>query len=55
MSWLESIIDWRSLGCAVWNAQWSDRDDIKGYMWQYTDALEIGGRNFDGNMLYIDI
>jgi hypothetical protein len=55
MSWLESIIDWRSLGCAVWNAQWSDRDDIKGYMWQYTDALEIGGRNFDGNMLYIDL
>jgi GH25 family lysozyme M1 (1,4-beta-N-acetylmuramidase) len=55
LSWLEDYIDWRSLGCAVWNAQWSDQDDIKGYMWQYTDNLVIGGKAFDGNMLYHDI
>lgn len=55
LSWLENYIDWRSLGCAVWNAQWSDRDDIQGYMWQYTDSLIIGGKAFDGNLLYLDI
>ena len=52
-SWLTDYIDWRSLGCAVWNAQWSTNDDIKGYMWQYTDSLEIGGKYFDGNICYI--
>lgn len=51
-SWLADYIDWRSLGCAVWNAQWGRNDDIKGYMWQYTDRLEIGGRYFDGNIKY---
>lgn len=50
--WLTDYIDWRSLGCAVWNAQWGRNDDIKGYMWQYTDRLNIGGRLFDGNIKY---
>ena len=51
-SWLTDFIDWRSIGCAVWNAQWGNADDIKGYMWQFTDSLEIDGREFDGNILY---
>lgn len=51
-SWLTDYIDWRDLGCAVWNAQWSKCDDIKGYMWQFTDSLEIGGKLFDGNIKY---
>ncbi len=51
--WLTDYIDWRSLGCAVWNAQWSQNDDIKGYMWQYTDSLDISGQTFDGNICYI--
>ncbi|WP_371374214.1 GH25 family lysozyme [Sporomusa aerivorans] len=51
-SWLTDYIDWRSIGCAVWNAQWGRSDDIRGYMWQYTDSLEIGGRLFDGNIKY---
>ncbi len=50
--WLANYVDWRSLGCAVWNAQWSKTDDIKGYMWQYTDRLNIGGKLFDGNIKY---
>lgn len=62
-SWLESWIDWKSLGCAVWNAEWvggydpdpdTDKDDLKGYMWQYTDKKDIGGKIFDGNILYLD-
>lgn len=51
-SWLTNYIDWRSLGCAVWNAQWGRYDDIKGYMWQYTDSLAIADKYFDGNILY---
>lgn len=51
-SWLTDYIDWRSLGCAVWSAQWGETDDLKGYMWQYTDSLDIGGQLFDGNILY---
>lgn len=51
-SWLLDYIDWRSLGCAIWSAQWSARDDFRGYMWQYTDSLIIGGKKFDGNILY---
>ena len=56
-SWLQSYIDWRSLGCAVWNAQWGNNDDLKGYMWQYTDKLYIPGASrtelFDANILYL--
>lgn len=51
-SWLEKYIDWRDLGCAVWNAQWGHHDFLKGYMWQFTDVLNIGGELFDGNILY---
>lgn len=51
-SWLENYIDWRDLGCPIWSAQWSKRDLLQGYMWQYTDALQIGGKIFDGNILY---
>lgn len=55
LHWFENYIDWQSLGCAVWNAQWGYSDDIKGYMWQYTDELIIGGKAFDGDVLYHDI
>ena len=51
-SWLNDYIDWRGLGCAVWNAQWGRCDDIRGYMWQYTDSLVIAGKYFDGNIKY---
>lgn len=50
--WLEKYIDWRDLGCAVWNAQWGGRDFLRGYMWQYTNTEPIGGKFFDANILY---
>lgn len=50
--WFENFIDWRSLGCAIWNAQWGNADDLKGYMWQYTNQENIGGKLFDANILY---
>lgn len=53
-SWFDTYIDWRSLNCPIWNAQWGYSDDLKGYMWQYTDNLIIGGKNFDGNKMYLD-
>jgi lysozyme len=52
LSWLQTPIDWRGIGCAVWNAQWGADDDIKGMMWQYTDSLDIAGKSFDGDILY---
>ena len=54
LSWLENYIDWQGLGCAVWNAEWGKRDDLQGYLWQFTDSLNIGGKVFDGNILYLD-
>ena len=52
LSWLEELIDWKSLGCRVWSAQYNAEDNFKGYMWQYTDALQVGGQTFNGNILY---
>ena len=52
LSWLENYIDWQSLGCEIWSAQWNAEDNFKGRMWQYTDALAIDGQNFNGNILY---
>lgn len=66
-SWFDDYIDWRLLGCAVWNAAWnsptahffedanSNNDGIQGYMWQFTDALYIDGAYFDGNIIYDDV
>ena len=51
-SWLERYIDWQSLDCAIWNAQWGSQDFLQGYLWQYTANLYIGGKKFDGNILY---
>ena len=52
LSWLEDFIDRQSLGCEFWSAQWNSEDNFKGRMWQYTDALTIGGQTFNGNILY---
>ena len=52
LSWLEEFIDWKSLGCEIWSAQWNSEDNFKGRMWQYTNALTIGGQTFNGNILY---
>ena len=52
LSWLEDYIDWQSLGCEIWSAQWNSEDNFKGRMWQYTNALTIGGQTFNGNILY---
>ena len=52
LSWLEEFIDWQSLGCEIWSAQWNSEDNFKGRMWQFTDVLNIGGQTFNGNILY---
>lgn len=51
-SWLESLIDWQSLGCPIWNAEWGDSDDLGGYVWQDTDHLQIDNHNVDGDWMY---
>lgn len=55
LSWIEDLIDWQSLKCPIWNAQYYKRDLFQGYMWQYTDNLIIGGKCFDGNILYDEV
>jgi GH25 family lysozyme M1 (1,4-beta-N-acetylmuramidase) len=54
-SWLTDLIDWQSLGCPVWNAQYNTEDDFKGTLWQYTDKELIGGRRYDANYCYNNI
>ena len=40
-SWLDAWIDWRSLNVPIWNAQWGSRDDLKAFMWQFSDSFWI--------------
>ena len=54
-SWLTDLIDWKSLGCPVWNAQYNSEDDFKGTLWQYTDKELIAGRRYDANYCYNNI
>lgn len=55
-SWLNSgKIDWQSLRCPIWSAQWNIKDDFKGYMWQFSDSWEIGGKIFDVNYCYNEV
>lgn len=49
-SWLSDVIDWKSLGCPIWNAEWGPEDDISGYVWQWTD--NYNGYGIDGNYMY---
>ena len=51
-SWLENRIDWQRLGCAVWNAQWGDSDDLGGFVWQDTDHMWLGNHAVDGDYMY---
>lgn len=55
LSWLEDLIDWQSLNCPIWNAQYYKRDFFQGYMWQFTDNFIIAGKSFDANILYDDV
>lgn len=51
-SWLNSLLDMTKLKkYSVWPADWTAPCDYKGDydIWQYTDALTIGGKRFDGN------
>lgn len=50
--WLKNYIDWESLGCAIWNAQWGNQDDFCGFVWQYTDKFL--GEDLDADYMYDD-
>lgn len=50
LSWFNDFIDWKALKCPVWNAEWGACDDIKGFVWQYTD--NYGGYGIDGDFMY---
>lgn len=52
--WLLDYVDYKTLGCPIWSAQWNGRDDFGGYMWQCRDDLLVDGTLFDENVLYDD-
>ena len=54
LDWLENRLDTSAFpGAPIWCAQWSWRCDWPGTaIWQNTDELEIGGRFYDGNILF---
>ena len=54
LSWFPDEIDYESLGCSIWVAQYNRTCDLKGYMWQFTDAFEINGKAFDGDYIFIE-
>ena len=48
-------IDYEKLGIPIWNAEYNVEDDIKGFMWQFTDNAQIPGiydKGFDGDYIY---
>ena len=50
---LQHILDWRALGVAVWNAAYDLDDEIKAWMFQYTESQYIGNYGpFDANVVY---
>lgn len=62
-SWFDDYINWKELGCSVWNASWlsnpnadpslhTGNDGIQGMLWQFTDSLNIDGNLFDGDWKY---
>jgi len=53
-SWLENKIDWKSLGCPVWWAQYEvSEPDVKTLAWQYTDKEPINGKELDCSVFYV--
>lgn len=50
---LQDFIDWRSLGCPIWNAQYSANDDFGGYMWQFKGDVQVVDGLVDLNYRYI--
>jgi len=53
--WLTNKIDTAQLTVQYWCAQYNSECDFTSpslKLWQYTDSLNIGGINFDGNEYY---
>ena len=54
---LQDILDWKALGVGVWNAAYSMSDEIRGWMFQYTDSEYVSYQGevfgpFDANIMY---
>ena len=48
----DGTIDWKSLGCAVWNAEYGPTDDIQAMMWQF-EIGKLNGQDIDKDYEYI--
>lgn len=52
-SFINDFIDWRSLGCPIWSAQYNSTDDFGGYMWQFAGDVKVVDGLVDLNYRYI--
>ena len=58
LSWFENYIDWKYLGCPVWNAEWGNKDDIQSYVWQDSgddSDFILGGHVIDHDWMYLEV
>lgn len=53
-NWFRNYLDYKKLKSkySIWLAQYASSKDFGCDIWQYTDALMINGKKFDGNIAY---
>lgn len=53
-NWFRNYLDYKKLKSkySIWLAQYASSKDFDCDIWQYTDALMINGKKFDGNISY---
>lgn len=53
-NWFRNYLDYKKLKSkySIWLAQYASSKDFNCDIWQYTDALMINGKKFDGNYVY---
>lgn len=53
---LTDLLDWdlvKELGFGIWNASYNPIDNVKGWIWQFTESEYINGIGpFDANVMY---
>ena len=59
LSWMENEIDWQSLGCPIWVAQYlysyapnTDSASLKGYAWQFSDREPLLDKTLDCSIIF---
>lgn len=57
---LQDLLDWKFIrdnNVGIWNARYGGEDDIKGWLWQYSESEYIPGTDWgplDANIMYVE-